>query len=151
MLLDALLAWLHFLAIFALLVPLAAEAVLLRPDMPASSVRRLANYDIAYLASAVAVIVTGLLRLFLGAKGVQFYVPNPWFHAKMGLFVIIALCSLRPTVAFLRWRRQARMLPGFVPTNTEIAKVRRWVMIQAHLFLFLPLFAALMARGVPGH
>jgi putative membrane protein len=148
MLLDALLAWLHFAAIFALIVPLAAEAVLLRPDMAVATVRRLAAYDLAYLVSAVAVIVTGLLRLFLGAKGASFYLPNPWFHAKMGLFIVIALCSLPSTLAFLRWRRQARLLPGFVPTNGEIARARRWVMIQAHLFLFLPLFAALMARGI---
>ncbi|AOB32125.1 hypothetical protein AKI39_17495 [Bordetella sp. H567] len=148
MLTDALLAWLHFLAIFTLIVPLAAETVLLRPDMPASVVRRLANYDRLYLACALAVIATGLLRLFYGAKGVSFYLPNPWFHAKMGLFVLIALLSLRPTVAFLKWRRQARMLPGFVPTNTEIKRIRRWVMIQVHLFGFLPLFAVLMARGI---
>jgi putative membrane protein len=146
MLLDALLAWLHFAAIFLLIVPLAAQTVLLRPDMPAASVRRLAAYDRLYLGSAILVIITGLLRLFLGAKGVQYYLPNPWFHAKIGLFIIVALCSVRPTVAFLRWRRQARMLPGFVPTNTEIARVRRWVMIQAHLFGFIPLFAVLMAR-----
>jgi putative membrane protein len=148
MLIDALLAWLHFAAIFALIVPLVAETILLRPDMPAATVRRLANYDRLYLACALAVIATGLLRLFYGAKGASFYLPNPWFHAKMGLFVLIALLSLRPTIAFMKWRRQARMLPGFVPTNTEIKRTRRWVMIQVHLFGFLPLFAALMARGI---
>jgi putative membrane protein len=148
MLTDALLAWLHFLAIFTLIVPLAAQAVLLRPDMAAATVRRLAGYDRLYLFSALAVIATGLLRLFYGAKGAPFYLPNPWFHAKMGLFVLIALLSLRPTVAFLKWQRQARMLPGFVPTNTEIKRTRRWVMIQVHLLGFLPLFAVLMARGI---
>ncbi|KOQ37243.1 membrane protein, partial [Achromobacter xylosoxidans] len=25
---------------------------------------------------------------------------------------------------------------------------RRWVMIESHLFIFLPLFAVLMARGI---
>jgi putative membrane protein len=148
MLTDALLAWLHYLAIFTLIVPLAAQAVLLRPDMPAASVRRLARHDMLYLASALAVVATGLLRLFYGAKGAPFYLPNPWFHAKMGLFVIIALLSVRPTLAFLKWHRQARMLPGFVPTNTEIARVRRWVMVEVHLLGLLPLFAALMARGI---
>jgi putative membrane protein len=148
MLTDALLAWLHYLAIFTLIVPLTAQAVLLRPDMPAASVRRLARYDRIYLASALVVIATGLLRLFYGAKGVAFYLSNPWFHAKMGLFIAIALLSLRPTMAFLKWYRQARMLPGFVPTNAEIARIRRWVMVQAHLFGLLPLFAALMSRGI---
>jgi putative membrane protein len=148
MLTDVLFAWLHFLAIFTLIVPMTAEAILLRPDMQASTVRRLATYDRVYLFSALAVIATGLLRLFYGAKGVAFYLPNPWFHAKIGLFVLIAILSVRPTMAFLKWQRQARLLPGFVPTNAEIKRIRRWVMVQIHLFGFLPLFAVLMSRGI---
>ncbi|KCV36987.1 DUF2214 family protein, partial [Bordetella bronchiseptica] len=83
MLQDALLAWLHYLAIFVLIVLMTAEAVLLRPGMSAQSVGRLALYDRLYLASALAVLATGVLRLTLGAKGAAFYMANPWFHAKI--------------------------------------------------------------------
>ena len=38
MLQDALLAWLHYLAIFILIVLMTAQAVLLRPGMAAQSV-----------------------------------------------------------------------------------------------------------------
>lgn len=148
MLLDALLAWFHFLALFVLVVVLAAEAVLLRPDMPPANVLRLARYDRLYALSAVAVLVTGVLRLTLGAKGVAFYLPNPWFHAKMGLFVAIGLCSIPPTLRFLRWRKQAQQQPGFVPARQDIVRARRWVMIESHLFILLPLCAVMMARGV---
>ncbi|GAB1578266.1 DUF2214 family protein [Bordetella petrii] len=148
MLQDALLAWFHYLAIFVLVVIMTAEAVLLRPNLSPDTVRRLALYDRLYLASALAVLATGALRLMLGAKGAAFYMSNPWFHAKIGLFVLIALCSIPPTLAFLRWRKQAVQQPGYVPAEAEIKRARRWVMIESHLFILLPLFAALMARGI---
>ncbi|HYG45370.1 MAG TPA: DUF2214 family protein [Bordetella sp.] len=148
MLQDALLAWIHYLAIFLLVVAMTAQTVLLRPAMADTAVRRLALYDRLYLASAIAVLVTGLLRLMMGAKGAAFYMANPWFHAKIGLFVLIALCSIPPTLAFLRWNKQARQHAGYVPEAGQIKKARRWVMVEVHLLVLLPLCAALMARGI---
>ncbi|RZT41450.1 DUF2214 family protein [Cupriavidus agavae] len=148
MLIDALLAFLHYTAIFILVTLMAAEAVVLRPDMTPAAVRRLSLYDLFYFLSAMAVLATGLLRLYLGAKGVEFYIRNPWFHAKVTVFVLIALCSLPPTLAIAKWRKQARKLPEFVPTPAEIKKTRRWVMIEAHVFILLPLCAVMMARGI---
>ena len=151
MLTDALLAFLHFTAIFVLVTLMAAEAVVLRPDMSPSAVRRLSQYDFFYFLSAMAVLATGLLRLFYGAKGVDFYLHNPWFHAKITVFVLIALATLPPTFAFARWRKQSLKLPEFVPNPAEIKKVRRWVMIEAHAFILLPLCAVMMARGIGIH
>ncbi|CAM4102648.1 DUF2214 domain-containing protein [Bordetella tumbae] len=148
MLQDALLAWIHYLAIFLLIVAMTAQTVLLRPDITPSVVRRLALYDRLYLACAIAVLITGLLRLSLGAKGAAFYMANPWFHAKIGLFVLIALCSIPPTLAFLRWNKQARNEAGYVPDAQQVKRARRWVMLEAHLLVLLPLFAVLMARGI---
>lgn len=116
MLTDALLAFLHFTAIFVLVTLMTAEAVVLRPDMTPATVRRLSRYDLFYFLSAMIVLATGLLRLFYGAKGVDFLIHNPWFHAKMTVFVLIALCSLPPTLAIAKWRKQANKLPEFVPT-----------------------------------
>lgn len=148
MLTDALLAFLHFTAIFVLVTLMTAEAVVLRPDMTPATVRRLSRYDLFYFLSAMIVLATGLLRLLYGAKGVDFLIHNPWFHAKMTVFVLIALCSLPPTLAIAKWRKQANKLPEFVPTPAEIKKARRWVMIEAHLFILLPLCAVMMARGI---
>jgi putative membrane protein len=148
MLTDALLAFFHFLAIFVLITLMAAEAVVLRPDLTPATVRRLSIYDGVYFLSAMAVLATGLLRLFYGAKGADFYLHNPWFHAKITVFVVIALCSLPPTFAISRWRKQSRKLPDFVPSPSEIKKARRWVMIEAHLLILLPLCAVMMARGI---
>jgi putative membrane protein len=37
---------------------------------------------------------------------------------------------------------------GSTPPAIEIATTRRWVLLQAGLLLALPIFAALMARGI---
>ncbi|MNT82825.1 hypothetical protein D3C72_2226110 [compost metagenome] len=62
--------------------------------------------------------------------------------------MLIALCSLPPTFAIARWRKQARRLPDYVPPPSEIKAARRWVMIESHLVILLPLCAVMMARGI---
>ncbi|CAJ0785771.1 hypothetical protein LMG19083_01346 [Ralstonia psammae] len=146
--LDALLAYLHYISIFTLIVFLTAEAVVLRPDMTPEIRKRLARYDAVFGIAALAVLITGLLRVLYGAKGYAFYVHNPVFHVKVGLFILIGLISIIPTVTILRWKKQGKTLPDFVPTPSEIAKTRRWVMIESHLIIFIPLAAVLMARGI---
>ncbi|EFP65891.1 MAG: DUF2214 family protein [Ralstonia sp.] len=146
--LDALLAYLHYISIFTLIVFLTAEAVVLRPDMTPEIRKRLGRYDAVYGVAAVAVVVTGVLRVIYGAKGYAFYVHNPIFHIKIGLFILVGLMSIVPTINILRWKKQGKTLPDFVPTPSEIAKTRRWVMVESHLIIFIPLAAVLMARGI---
>ena len=146
--LDALLAYLHYISIFTLIVFLTAEAVVLRPDMTPEIRRRLARYDAVFGMAALAVLVTGVLRVLYGAKGAAFYLHNPVFHVKIGLYILVGLLSIMPTVAILRWKKQGKTLPDFVPTPSEIAKTRRWVMVESHLIIFIPLAAVLMARGI---
>ncbi|ENZ78325.1 MULTISPECIES: DUF2214 family protein [Ralstonia] len=146
--LDALLAYLHYISIFTLIVFLTAEAVVLRPDTTPEIRKRLARYDAVFGFAALAVLITGLLRVFYGAKGYAFYVHNPVFHVKVGLFILVGLMSIVPTINILRWKKQGKTLPDFVPTPSEIAKTRRWVMVESHLIIFIPLAAVLMARGI---
>lgn len=148
--LDAVLSFVHILCILMMAVFLTAEAVLLRPEMTPAQRQRLRLYDLCYGVSAVLVLCSGAARLLWGAKGMAFYVHNPVFHLKMGVFVLMALCSIPPTLAFFRWHKQGLAVPVFVPGAQEIQSVRRWVMWGAHLMILLPLCAALMARGI-GH
>ena len=73
MITDALLAYLHFTAILILASALGAEALLLRAQAGADTLRSLARADILYGVSSGVAIATGLLRLFYGAKGMAFY------------------------------------------------------------------------------
>ena len=101
---DALLAYAHFICIFALASLLVGELLCLRKTLPADLVRRLQAVDQWYGIVAGLVIVSGLARLFFGLKGAAFYTHNPVFWTKMGLFVVVAIVSIVPTVTFARWK-----------------------------------------------
>ncbi len=150
MLLDAALAFLHFAAILLVAGFLVAEAMLLRGDLGARDINALVRSDIGFAGSAVLALATGLARVFFGAKGAAFYADNSVFWVKLGLFLAIGLVSIRPTLAFLRWRRAARGAAGFSVPAAATKSARRTVLIELHLLALLPLAAVLMARGI-GH
>ena len=147
MTLEAILAYLHISAILALVVFISSEAALCRPQwLNAQVVERLVTVDRIYGISAVAVLVTGLLRIFLGAKGANWYLHNWLLHAKIGMFVVVALISIAPTLRFIRWRKALRA-NGTLPTEDEVKRARKLVMLQAHIIPLIPLAAVFLARG----
>ncbi|HZR36565.1 MAG TPA: DUF2214 family protein [Nevskia sp.] len=148
MLLDAALAYLHFIAILLLASLMSAEALLLRPSVAQQSSRWIARLDLGVGLSAIAVVASGLSRAVWGAKGWAYYAHNPVFHAKIGVFVLIGLMSIIPTVLFLRWARRHRELPGYAVPAEEVRRARRWVLIELHLLPLLPLFGVMMSRGM---
>ncbi|RZA21804.1 MAG: DUF2214 family protein [Proteobacteria bacterium] len=150
MTLEALLAYAHLLAILTMVVFLASEAALCRAEwLNARVVERLAKIDMVYGAASVAVLLTGLARVFWGAKPLAFYGSNWLLHTKFTLFVIIALISIKPTITFIRWRRALRAT-GQLPDEAAIKRTRRLVMMQAHILPLIPLAAVFLARGFGG-
>ncbi len=146
--LESWLAYAHFVAILSLVVFITSEAALCRPEwLNAAVVRRLGRLDLLYLGAAVAVLLTGLARTYWGMKGGGWYWQQPLLHAKLTLFAVIGLISLKPTFAFIRWRRQLEA-SGALPGEAEVRSVRRLIMVQAHLMLLLPLAGSWLARGV---
>ncbi|MBN9411889.1 MAG: DUF2214 family protein [Burkholderiales bacterium] len=147
---EALLAYAHILAILTMVVFLASEAALCRVQwLNAAVVERLAKIDMVYGAASVTVLLTGLARVFWGAKGTAFYGTNWLLHTKFALFVVIALLSIKPTITFIRWRRELRAT-GQLPDETAIKRTRRLVMVQAHILPLIPLAAVFLARGFGG-
>jgi putative membrane protein len=145
---DAILAYLHFAAILALVWFLAKEWTLLRAGAPNIDTERLASADMGFGLTALAVLVTGGLRAVYGAKGWPFYAHNPAFHVKITLFVIVGLVSIAPTIAFLRWRKARRADPGYAIAEVEWKRARRLVMVELHLIALIPLAAVIMSRGL---
>lgn len=145
---DALWAYLHFTAIILLFAFLTAEAMVLRGTLDAERIRLVARIDLWYAGAAVAALVTGALRLALGAKGAAFYTGAWPLYVKLALFVAVGLLSIGPTRAFRRWGRALDSDPSFIVEPAEIARQRRVVMFALHLAAFIPLAAVLMARGM---
>ncbi len=143
---EPLVAYLHYLSIILTAGFLVAELVTCRHGMTGEQARRLAAIDVVFFVSALAALATGLLRLFFYAKGVSFYTGNPTFWAKMALYVIIAVLSIKPTRTFVRWKQAAAS--GAAPAGDEIAGARRFIHIELGLLALIPLMAVLMARGI---
>lgn len=150
MTLDAILQYLHISAILALVVFISSEAALCRPQwMNAAIVERLVTVDRIYGISAMAVLATGLVRIYFGTKGAAWYWGNWLLHLKLTLFIVVALISIAPTLRFARWRKALRA-GGTLPTEDEVKRARKLVMLQAHIIPIIPLAAAFLARGFGG-
>ena len=147
MTLEAILAYLHLLAILTMVVFISSEAALCRVQwLNAAVVERLAKIDLVYGIAAIMVLATGVARTVWGVKGTAWYWTNPLLHVKLTLFIVIGIVSIFPTMTYLRWRKALRA-GGSLPSEGEIKKTRKLVMVQAHLIALIPLVAVFLARG----
>jgi putative membrane protein len=147
MALDWTLASLHHLAVFALAAILAYELALTLGEVESRTILRLARVDAWFGAVAALALSAGLARVFLGAKGPEYYAANWLFWMKMGLFAGVGLISVLPTLRYLVWRREVRRNDAFRPRRQEIAGVRQALWAETFLFALIPIAAAGMARG----
>lgn len=145
---DWILSSLHFLLVFALVAILAAHNALIRPGITASSLRLAANLDRAYGASAVLLLGVGFSRVYWGTKGSSFYLLNPLFWTKIGLFMTVAILSIPQTIRLIRWSKQAHSQAEFLPSDEQIRCLQHWLRAEAFVLLLIPFVAAAMARGI---
>jgi putative membrane protein len=143
--LDLILAILHHLIVFAIFGVIVAELMQVRPGLAGLDLQRLSIYDAVYGVLALLIVVVGFSRAVFAAKGWAYYASNHFFWAKISVFVGIGIISVWPTLKYFAWRRAAKT--GSAPAESEIALVRRCLMIELGLFALLPVFAAAMARG----
>lgn len=144
---DLFLTILHHLLVFSLAGIIAAEFVLIRNTLDASTLRRLGRVDRHYGMLAMLVIIAGLARVLYGLKGWEFYVYNWVFWAKIAAFAVVGILSIRPTMRIIAWNRQIVGNAAFKVPDDELASVRKAILAQAIVFLLIPVFAAAMARG----
>ena len=144
---DLVLTILHHLLAFSLAGIIATEFVLIRNELTPATLRRLMRVDRHYGMLAMLIIIIGIGRGFYGLKGWEFYVYNWVCWVKMAIFTTVGLLSIIPTIRFIAWNRQAGMDNAFRVPVQELASVRRYVWLEALLFLAIPAFAAAMARG----
>lgn len=145
---SALFAFLHHAAAFALVGALAVEFVLIRDELTLRRARALQLADATIGVSATVVLVVGFLRVSYFEKGSAYYFHSAPFLAKVGLFVLVALLSIYPTVEFLSWTKSLRQ--GQVPAVSphKLRTIRALIHCELAGVVVLVLCAALMARGV---
>jgi putative membrane protein len=145
---DALLAILHHLAVFALVALLFVEFTLLHGTMDGVAIRRFGQVDAMYGLTAVVVIAVGVSRVIWGAVPADVYLGNLFFWTKMGALGAVALVSIRPTMRGSGWRKALALDPGFLPPAADVAVARRALHVELVILPLIPVSAALMARGI---
>ena len=141
-------ASIHYLSILVLFGCVYGMLLFWRTQVNTYNFRTLLWLHVAYWVSLMLVLVSGLARAGWTEKGMAFYMANPWFHAKVTVFVVIILISLYPVKVMGAWRRSA-VDAEVPPVTPELQKtLRRTLVAEIHLISLMPVFGALMARGV---
>jgi len=145
---TAFFAFLHHVAAFALVAGLAVELVLIKDELTAATMRRIVRVDAIVGLSAAAVLLAGLARVFWFEKGAAYYFHSWPFIGKLGMFTLVALLSIHPTVRFVKWGQALRQ--GRMPMVDAAAqrKLRRLIHAELGGVVLILLFAAMMARGI---
>ena len=138
-------AWFHYISIMVMAACLISEHLLLKPDVTVPQARTLQALDAVYGISAGVVIATGVARIFL-EKGAYYYLHHFAFHALIGIFVVVGLLSIYPTVIILRWRAETRADRAPVIAPGQFKAMQMVMRLEIVLLMLAPLFAAWMAH-----
>lgn len=148
MILNSIMATLHHIAAFAVTATLVYEFLAFRKNLTVHEARRILQVDSAYGISALILIIVGLLRVFFFEKGSAFYLNSTMYWVKMGLFILVGLLSIYPTIRFLKWRTALKENKTPEITDDEYKKIRLFVHLELTGILLILIVAPLMARGI---
>jgi putative membrane protein len=148
MIINSVMATLHHLLAFTVTACIVYEFVAYRRGLISEEARRIQRVDLAYGISAGLLIVVGLLRVFYFEKGAAFYVNNPVYWTKMGLFVIVGLLSIYPTVRFLKWNAVLKENKSPEIPDDEYKRIRLFLWLEVTGIVLILLVAPAMARGI---
>ena len=135
--------YVHFVAIFTIIGALVAELLLLKPIMARRQIYRLSVIDGIYGIASIVLLAAGLTLWFGVGKPASYYNHNWIFHLKIGLFLVVGLLSIRPTVFFLKQRKGDQDEDVIIPGSLGLL-----VRIEIALLFILPALATMMAKGL---
>ncbi len=148
---DAIAAYAHYLAILATAILIGAEALIYRKYLTQTYVKVLQRLDLYYLFAAIALILTGIGRIFASPQGWPFFAHNPIFWTKMALFATLGILSIWPTRHFVGWNKSAAADGSVTVDAANYARIRTILIAEVCVLFAIPLFASLMARGIGLH
>lgn len=142
MLLESIVRYTHFIAIFITVITVFLEWFLLKKVMNRKAILQLSKIDAAYGISVTVAIAAGL-TLWLGVgKPQEFYSENLLFWLKFSLAILLGILSIYPTIYFIKNRKGEKDEMLTVPPL-----VRKLILAELLLLLSMPLLATLMANG----
>ena len=141
-------AYVHYLSFMLCFGALVLERRLIKANPSKADATLMVITDVVYGLAALALLVSGILRVLYFGQGSDFYTENPLFWWKVGIYLGVGALSLYPTVTYILWAIPLRN--GELPQVSEALAGRlAWILnIELVGFALVPLLATLMARGV---
>ena len=102
--------YLHFISILLVYAAVFAEFIMLSRTLSRKKLSFLAKIDGVYGIASIFVVGAGMAMWFgfdagLGFKPIAWYMENPIFHLKYGLFIVVGILSIWPSIFFMRQRK----------------------------------------------
>ncbi|NLQ07717.1 DUF2214 family protein [Cylindrospermopsis raciborskii LB2897] len=148
MLVNAIVAYLHYFSLAIIFGSLCTELFTLKPDLTNKEGWRVLIADSAYGIAGVTVLITGVLRVLYLEKGPAYYTHQPVFWLKISIFILVGLLSLYPTFSFLMWIKNLRNQNSPEVSPEKINLLKTIIRLELVGFSVIPLFASMMARGI---
>ena len=143
---SVLLAYLHSLSMMAMAVTLFFQLLSIDQLHGREQVERFVRFSFGIAVAAGVMLISGVGLLIWPEQGVTFYLRNPVFYIKVAVFAAMLLIAITPARIILQWHRDAGT--GTTPEYGTVLFVKRYLTVEAVLFLLIPLAASLSARGI---
>ena len=141
-------AYVHYLSFMICFGALVLERTILKVSLNRKEAITIVIIDVVYGIAALALLLSGIFRVLYFGQGIEFYLDNPMFWIKVGLFLSVGAISLYPTITYILWAFP--LSKGDLPQLDLklLLRLRKIINIELIGFSLIPLFATLMARGV---
>ena len=143
---SALLAYLHSLSMMALAAMLFVQLLSIDKLHDRQQLERFVRFSFGLAAAAGVMLISGVGLLVWAERGLAFYLRNPVFYIKLAVFAAMLLVAVTPARIILHWHREAST--GTMPEQGMVVFVKRYLTVEAILFLVIPLAASLSERGI---
>lgn len=141
--LELAIKYIHFISIFTIIITVGGEFFLLKQDMTRAEIRRISRIDGLYGLASITLVAAGLTLWFGVGKPAEYYNANWVFHLKWGLFVVVGLLSIIPTLFFTKNRKGNPEEIISVPQ-----KVKNAIRLELIILFIIPMLATAMAKGI---
>jgi putative membrane protein len=142
---NVLLAFVHYIAAFAVVTILTAQLFLLHDEFTLINARRLQQLNAMLGVAAGVLLVLGLFRALLFGDG--YFISNTYFLMKLALFILVAGLSIVPTVEFFAWRTATNQNQAPTVDVAKVYTMRMILQLQLAAVVLIVLLSVLTVRS----
>ncbi|HRD41346.1 MAG TPA: DUF2214 family protein [Prochlorococcaceae cyanobacterium AMR_MDS_5431] len=145
---NAIISYIHYLGVMICLSSLVLQRRLIQTRLSKYDFSLIIISDVIYGISSLLVLISGILRVLYFGQTSTFYIENPLFWWKVGIYLAIEGLSLYPTVTYVLWI--IPLIKGSIPTVDQqvISRLNFILSIEILTFIIIPFLAILMTHGI---